>query len=192
MLLSKRNSSWAYSLAFSVLLAFSCNKTVISAGGGDAGGGDPPYVCEGFMEMEPNDVEEAANYVGLMPELQPVAICGTFFDYEPNDPHLDYYRFFLNPIVGADMVMLNVVLQTEETVVPAIRLLQTVYDEQGNTVDYTSLGIFFGEPGELVILDFPIPYDFLTNNDLYFRVEGIYPPDYIEKNYKLEYWNLSY
>ena len=188
----KRTISWAYSLAFSVLLAFSCNKTVVVAGGDDGGGEDPPFVCEGFMEMEPNDVEEAANYVGLMPELQPVSICGTFFDYEPNDLHLDYYHFFLNPIVGAEEVMLNVVLQTEETVVPAIRLLQTVYDDQGNTVDYTSLGIFYGVAGELVILDFPIPYNFLTNNDLYLRVEGIYPPDYIEKNYKLEYWNLSY
>lgn len=181
-----------YCVAFSVLLlAFSCTGSIndkVDDGGDD--GGDPPITCEGFYEIEPNDTEEDANFVGLLPQLQPVNLCGTFFDYEPNDLHLDYYYFFLNPNPGVEEVMINIALITEDTVVPTIKLLQTVYDEQGNPIDYTSLGIFFGQPGSLVILDFPIPYDFLTNNDLFLRVEGIYPSDYIEKKYKLQYWNF--
>ena len=191
MIYGKTTIYSVYCIAFSVLLlAFSCTGSVndkVDDGGG--GGGDPPFECEGFLEIEPNDTEELANYVGLMPHLQPENICGTFFDYEPFDQHLDYYYFFLNPNPGAEHVMLNIALTTDETVVPAIRFLQTVYDDQGNPVDYNNLGIFFGIPGSLVILDFCIPYDFLESNDLYMRVEGIYPPDYIEKKYKLQYWN---
>lgn len=175
-----------------LLLAFSCNSSVDNGvdHGDDDDCGEPPKDCEGFWEMEPNDVEEDANYVAIMPHLQPTNICGTFFDYESDDQHLDYYYFFLNPPPGADVVMLNIALTTKEDVVPAIRLLQSVYDDQGNTVDYTSLGEFYGALGQLVILDFPVPYDFLTSNDLYLRVEGIYPSDYIEKEYKLQYWNF--
>ena len=176
-------------LAFSVvLLAFSCTGSVDAVSDDD--GGDPPIDCEGFWEIEPNDSEEDANYVALLPDLQPTNLCGTFFDYEPNDQHLDYYYFFLNPRPGVDVVMLNIALTTKDDVVPAIRLLQSVYDDQGNTVGYNSLGMFFGELGELVILGFPVPYHFLDNNDLFLRVEGIYPSDYIEKTYKLQYWNF--
>ena len=186
----KTNTTLAYCVASCLLLlAVSCDSSVDSVGDDD-GNQEPPIECEGFHEMEPNDTEEDANFVGLLPHLQPTSLCGTFFDYEPFDQHLDYYYFFLNPNSGAEEVMINISLTTEDSVVPAIRFLQTVYDEQGNAIDYNSLGIFFGTPGELVILDFPIPYDFLTNNDLYLRVEGIYPPDYIEKKYKLQYWNF--
>ena len=157
---------------------------------GDIGPPPPPKQCEGYLEMEPNDDFDMANYVALLPALQPETLCGKFYDYDPFTADKDYFFFFLNPNPGAEEVIFNFVVKTEDDVVPAAYLYQTIYDELGVPQDHQQLGIFYGVPGELVVLDFHVPYHFLDNNDLYLRVDGIYPTDFIEKEYSVQYWNF--
>ena len=120
---------------------------------------------------------------GNQAQGQPQAFHGA----EPADK--DYYQFYLNPKPGVEEVKLNMVLECEETTVPVLYLSQTVYDPEGYPTGYVNIGTYYGTHGELLLLDVTIPYDFLEKNDVYMRLDGIYPKDYVVKDYEFKYWN---
>ena len=149
----------------------------------------PPPSCEGYEEMEPNDMHSMANYVSHLPVLQGETVCGTWVYSNEGNADKDYYHFYLNPKPGVNEVKLNMVLDCEETTVPVLYLSQTVYDPEGYPTGYKNIGTYYGTHGELILIDVNIPYDFLEKNDLYMRVDGIYPKDYIVKDYEFKYCN---
>ena len=149
----------------------------------------PPPSCEGFQEMEPNDMHSMANFVSHLPVLQGEEVCGTWIYQNDGPAGKDYYHFYLNPKPGVEEIKLNLVLECEETTVPVAYLSQTVYDQEGYPTGYNNIGTLYGVHGELIILDFSIPYDFLEKNDLFIRLDGIYPKDFIVKDYEFKYWN---
>lgn len=169
------------------MLCFGCSQDTQSSN--DTNDPPPPPVeeCKGFMEVELNDDHATANYVSLLPNDG--TICGNFLDFDPFTSDKDFYHFFLNPHPGDDEILFNFVVMTTSDVVPAVQLYQTVYDDLGVPEDYIQIGTFFGHLGELIVIDFPVKYDFHLSNDLYVRIDGIYPSNDPEvKPYEVEFW----
>jgi hypothetical protein len=174
-----------------------CLAALLTACGGDSSDvdvtvPDPPVeqLCD-YLEIEPNNEFDEANFVDLLPVLDPYLICGDFLFVSEEMKDIDFYHFFLNPDPGQDTVYMNFMITTSPEVFPSIRLAQTVYDEDGfETGEYTTLGVFVGDKGFLVVLDFPVPYDFLNNNDLFVQFEGVGTQPYQPYQYEIEYWNF--
>lgn len=152
----------------------------------DPGGNNdppPPALESDYEEQEPNDFFDTANFITLLPIIGNTEI----IEGHTDQFDADFFYFYLNPNPGAPEILLNVIVETELFILaPKIRLLQTIYDEFGEPTDtYSLIGQYVGVDGELVILDAPVPYDSLTNNDLYIVLESYGVP--IEE-YKLEFW----
>ena len=180
-----------YFLILVLVAAFGCSqsKPILSDGDGDDDCDDPPIEDCDFKETEPNDIFDNANFVDLLPVLQSYTFCGAFEDIDLGITDNDFLYFFLNPSPGDTEILINLIVETDTDVSPSLRLWQTVYDNLGEpTGTYQSLGTFFGSDGMLVILDFPIPFDFMTNNDLFVQLEavGTLPLSYHE--YTMEYY----
>ena len=177
-------------LVLAALFTFSCG------GGGsnnNSGSNDPPDPpdptsdCD-FFELESNDTPMTAQFVDVLPAA-PVnpKVCGYF---TPPGVDIDTFFFPLAPVPGATQVNLTITVSTDLDVVPVVELLQSDYDTFGvPTGNYQSLGTFFGSPGALFILGWPVPYALLTQNDLFIRVTGLpIAGSSLAELYKLEYF----
>ena len=49
------------------------------------------------------------------------------------------------------------------------------------------LGTFYGQDGELLVIDFPVAYDFLYKNDLFLEVSGLFGSAVVPQ-YEIQYW----
>ena len=154
---------------FKLLLAFallaSCGQTTVSTDNGPpAPPPDPTLDCDVF-EIEPNDEFFTAQFIEVLPAIPTNdLVCGYL---SPAGADIDTYYFPLAPNSGATQVIFNLIVTCDLDVVPVVELLQTVYDigvptfDPGAPPEFQSLGTFFGAPGVLTILDWPVPYDFL-------------------------------
>jgi len=180
----------AYFLILALIAAFGCSQgTTVPSDDDDDDCDDPPIEDCYFEETEPNGTFGDANFVDLLPVLGSYTFCGDFEDIGIDITDTDFLYFFLNPNPGDTEILINLIVETDTDITPTIHLWQTVYDALGEPTDtYQSLGTFFGSDGMLLILDFPIPFDFMTNNDLFVQLEaaGTLPLSYHE--YTMEYY----
>ena len=162
-----------------LFLALSCGG---KHGDKDGGGPPPPPPVPDYEEVEPNDSFDDANFITLLPSFNTESI-GGYIDL-PDD--LDYFYFFLNPVLGDDEILVNFVVETDVFIDPRLSLWQTIYDDLGvPTGDYQNLGIFVGVDGNLVVLDIPVTYHPFWNNDLFVLMEG-YGFGY--EGYTIDFW----
>ena len=175
-----------FTLLFCALLS-SCGGGISSNSDNDPPPPDPTEDCD-ILELEPNDDFFNAQFIDVLPSIptNPI-VCGNFF---PVGGDIDNYYFPLAPNPGVTNLLLTLIIDTDFDVVPVVELLQTIYDPLGApTGTYQSLGTFFGAEGVLILLDWPVPYDLLNQNDLFIRVTGLpAPPSPFEKLYQLEYF----
>ena len=168
-----------------LLLAASCSQGQTGANGGNGGGDPPTPPTYDYDEVEFNDTFNSAQFITLLPQWYQENI-GGILDL-PDD--LDYYYFFLNPNLGQDEVMVNIMVETDPFIAPRVSLYQTIYDTLGApTGDYQLIGTYVGVDGNLIILDVPIPYHSFTNNDLYLLLEG-YGPLNVYEGYVIDFWS---
>jgi hypothetical protein len=182
----KRFWKQGVALGLFILVGGCSNSHTHDDNGGDPP--DPPVGCQGFPENEPNDTPTTGTYLGYLPTLAPESVCGEWLDIPFNDHDVDYYFFYLSPPPGVTQFPLNMSVMTDPAAVPYVQLQQTIYDSDGNpTGGYKTIGTFYGEDGTLLIIDFPITYDFYNNNNLIVRLEGIYPLGMVPE-YEMQYW----
>jgi len=160
-------------------------------------------VCD-LEEIEPNNEINTpsvgwdlsnANFGGSLPTLTVEKICGELFITTPaqcahcsNDN--DAFLFLIDPSVHpSPSISCSFRLETDSNIVVRLKLYQTIFDDGGHpTGSYNVLGDFYSSEGEIVVLDWLIPYDIVMQRDLYVIVEGagglmgFY-------DYELEYWN---
>ena len=148
---------------------------------------DPTLDCDVF-EIEPNDDFFTPQFVDVLPSFptNPL-LCGYL---SPAGTDIDTYYFPLAPNTGVTQVIFTLQITSDLNVVPVVELLQTIYDALGvPTGTHQSLGTFFGAAGILNVIDWPVPYDFMTHNDLYVRVTGLPVLTTTEDTlYKLDYF----
>ena len=171
-----------------IALLISCGQTKVSTDNGPpAPPPNPTLDCDVF-EIEPNDDFFTAQFIDVLP-ANPTneLVCGYL---SPAGADIDTYYFPLAPNPIATQVVFNITISCDLDVVPVVELLQTVYDGLGvPTGEYQSLGTFFGAAGVLTVLDWPVPYNFQNQNDLYVRVTGLSTStDNMNKLYKLDYF----
>ena len=150
---------------------------------------EPNNPCD-ITEVEINDSFDTANFIDILPVLNPALVCGVFEDVDLYSTSEDFFFFFLNPTPGDTEILINLVVEAQDnSVVPVIHLWQTMYDDLGNkTGAYQPKGSFFGNNGMLVILDYPIPYDFIQHNDLFVQLEAIITHPLVDPTYTMEYF----
>ena len=144
---------------------------------------EPPAAECSFIESEPNNSLDDANYVGLMPVVDSEAICGRGWKEDS-----DNYHFFLNPPFSVGNVQLSFFIKTKDAI-PTVSLYQTEYGPVGDPRHYKPIGVFFGnEYGQLGVYKIQIPYHYKNANDLYIAINFIGD---ISKQvpYKFEYWS---
>jgi len=169
-----------YLIPLLLLLLVGCGP---SAGGGSNNDPPPPPPGPDYTEQEPNDDFIAANFITLLPLVGNTETIGGHTDqYDA-----DFFLFFLNPNPGVTEIPMNIVVETEFFfLAPKVRLYQTIYNDLGvPTGDHQLLGQFVGTDGELIILDWPVPYDSFYNNDLFVVLESFGPG---QEEYELEFW----
>jgi len=103
-----------------------------SNSGGDGGGDPPDPPTYDYVENEPNNTLEDAQFITVLPTFTLKNIGGTL--WLPQDA--DCYAFFLSPPRGDSEVIFNVALETDPILNPKIRLYQTVVDETGTPTGY--------------------------------------------------------
>jgi hypothetical protein len=153
---------------------------------------DPTLDCDVF-EIEPNDEFFTAQFIDVLPAIPTnELVCGYL---SPAGADIDTYYFPLAPNPEATQVIFNLIVTCDLDVLPVVELLQMIHDVGAPAFDpgappvYESLGTFFGAPGVLTILDWPVPYDFLNQNNLFVRVTGLSTStDNMNKLYKLDYF----
>tara|TARA_R110000822_G_scaffold252247_2_gene378935 strand:- start:434 stop:1030 length:597 start_codon:yes stop_codon:yes gene_type:complete len=155
-------------------------------GGDDPGTGPPPpnSDCD-YTEMEINNTPDASNFITNLPSLGNQKICGNLSN---TDTDVFYFFFDLAPWEVA--IKLSFWLQTDPSVVPKGRLLRTIYNSNGApTGTYDVVGTFVGTPGSLLVLGNVLPYDMLTQNDVFMELSltssspgGNFP-------YTVSFWN---
>jgi hypothetical protein len=181
---------WMALLAVVAILLGSCNQG--AQGKGDGGPPPPPYECE-YEEEEYNDTLDEANFVNILPVLGGNHhICGELYHWgQGNDGDVDTFYFFMNPTQGQETLFINFVVESDPQVIPKVRLSRTIYDINGQpTGDYEVLGIFYGDPSSLVVLDFPLKYEDLTHNDLFVELTAAAPYPVGIFDYKIDYWSF--
>ena len=172
-----------------VLLVCSCGDSSVHVDDKVEGPPNPPSLECDLSEFEPNNTFEEANFVGTLPMLGKNTLCGEFNNVSVEMMDREFIYFFLNPPPRAPEVFVTLIVETDATLFPSIRLWQTVYNKFGEpTGQYTLLGIFFGKNGLLFVPDFPVPYSFLDNNDLFVQLEAPSPIPFSSHNYTLEYF----
>ena len=181
----KRIWNQGLALATGLLLCGCTIERVDSDGGGDVD--DPPTPCDGQYEVEPNDTPRDANYLGWLPVLSPETACGDYMPFA-GVKDVDHFFFYLNPKPGVTTVKVNLSILTDPQATPVLKLSQSLYDTFGNpTGDYFYLGTFYGQDGELLVIDFPVAYDFLYKNDLFLEVSGLFSSASVPQ-YEIQYW----
>ena len=178
---------WKQGLALGggLLLCGCTIERLDSDGGGDVD--DPPTPCDGQYEVEPNDTPREANYLGWLPVLSPETACGDYMPFA-GVKDVDHFFFYLNPKPGVTTVKVNLSILTDPQATPVLKLSQSLYDTFGNpTGDYFYLGTFYGQDGELLVIDFPVAYDFLYKNDLFLEVSGLFSSASVPQ-YEIQYW----
>lgn len=175
-----------------LVLCFALLQIMGSCGGGSSGGdggGDPPDPpTYDYVENEPNNTLEDAQFITVLPTFALQNIGGTL--WVPQDT--DCYAFFLSPPIGDSEVNFNIALETDPILNPKIRLYQTVVDDTGTPTGYQLLGTWVGLDGELGIFDFEVPYDAFYNNDLLLKLEGwggLMDVPLPDDTYTLEFWS---
>lgn len=161
-----------------------CNPSENESSRDPGTGPPPPPVCD-FEEVEPNNFSETANFVTSLPSFGENEVCGSLV---PQD--FDTFYFFLSPDAGDDEIIFNFSVETAPQVIPRVTLRRTVYDAQGNpTGGYEVLGVFYGDPGALVVLDFALEVEDLVHNDLLLELTAAFPyPDGVHA-YEILYWS---
>ena len=176
-----------YSLvAMLLVLGYSCNDTVSTIGDGDPPPPPPPPAYD-YNEQEPNDTLVDAQAITILPMWNPEDIGGTFLI--PKDS--DCYWFFLAPPAGVTQLNFNMLLETDPILLPKVRMYQTIYDDFGDPAGYTLIGTWVGLDGDLVILDVEVPYDNLTNNDLFIKLDpwgGLIDVPLPDDTYVIDFW----
>ena len=177
-----------FKLLIPILFVAACGQTTVSNDNGPpAPPPDPTLDCDVF-EIEPNDDFFTPQFVDVLPSFptNPL-LCGYL---SPAGTDIDTYYFPLAPNTGVTQIIFTLTITSDLDVVPVVELLQTIYDPLGvPTGTHQSLGTFFGAAGILNVIDWPVPYDFMTHNDLYVRVTGL-PSSSSSDNklYKLDYF----
>ena len=125
-----------------------------------------------IFETEPNDSLETAPYVGHMEIPDRIIICG--------DADQDLDCFWFTP---SNNINSNFVLTTERETPAAILLYRVDFlnpdDEYGYVFEL--VGVFWGDPGLNVILDYPLPF---SSFGYIVVVDGLIG----SSEYKLEIW----
>ena len=143
---------------------------------------EPPRPPEyDFLDTEPNNTFETAQFISLLPDYEKRDIHG--YISAPNGADVFYY--YLNPVAGDDELLLNLDVAFFWANTPKVSLYQTKYNEMGFADGYQFLGTYVGQNGKLEVINAPIYYNFFTNNDLFIVLEA-YGEGYDE--YVLEYW----
>ena len=154
----------------------------------DDGGGDPPdRPTYDYEEQEPNDELENAQAIPVLPVWTSETIQGNH--WLPAD--LDCYWFFLDPPLGVEMVSFNLILETDPSIMPKIKLYQSKYNAEGDVTGYKHKGTWVGEDGYLTLLNFDVEYDPLTNNDLLIELTpwgGLRDTPLPDDSYLIEFW----
>ena len=180
-------------LMCAIALLASCGRTTATIDTGPPAPPPDPTLNCGIFEIEPNDEFFTSQFIDVLPAIPTnELVCGYL---SPAGEDIDTYYFPLAPNAGATQVIFNLVLTCDLDVLPVVELLQMIHDIGAPTFDpgappvYESLGTFFGAPGVLTILNWPVPYDFLNQNNLFVRVTGLSTSfDATDKLYKLDYF----
>jgi len=154
----------------------------------DDGGGDPPDPPSyDYEEQEPNDDLWTAQGITVLPVWNSETIQGQH--WLPVDT--DCYWFFLEPPLGVDRVVFNLLLETDPSLLPKIRLWQTRFNTAGVAIGHQLKGTWVGQDGLLSILNFDVEYDFFTNNDLLIELipwGGIRDTPLADDTYLIDFW----
>jgi hypothetical protein len=182
-----------FKLLIPILFVAACGQTTVSTNNDPpTAPPDPTLDCDVF-EIEPNDEFITAQFIDVLPATPTnELVCGYL---SPAGADIDTYYFPLAPNPEATQVIFNLIVTCDLDVLPVVELLQMIHDVGAPAFDpgappvYESLGTFFGAPGVLTILDWPVPYDFLNQNNLFVRVTGLSTStDNMNKLYKLDYF----
>jgi len=187
---TNKQMSKLISVALGSILLLGCDSGV--KGAGNSGGPPPPPTCD-YEEIEFNDTPDSANFVNILPVLGAGNhICGDLFSWGQGiEGDIDTFYFFLNPNLGQETIYFNFVVETEFPVIPVVNLYRTIYNNTGEpTEDYEVLGIFYGDPTSLVVLDFPLEYEDLVSNDVFLELTAASPYPVGTFDYKIDYWNF--
>ena len=115
---------------------------------------DPPPPVYDYVDSEPNNKRENAQYVTKLHQFKPKTIGGRFQRKED----LDYFRWFLDPPAGVDVIHFNVSLESESPT-PSLTLWQSVVDSwTGDLIFYRFLGTYVGEDGNVSVTNIPLEY----------------------------------
>lgn len=166
-----------------ILLLIGCGQSSDGGSNNEPPPPPPPPPGPDYPEQEPNNDFNTANFVTLLPLLgNSETIGGQTDKYDE-----DFFFFFLNPNLGVTEISINIVVETEFFLLaPRVSLYQTIFDEFGEpTGNHQLLGQFMGTDGELVILGWPVPYDYFYNNDLFIVLESF---GVGVDEYELEFW----
>ncbi len=147
----------------------------------------PPPPTYDYEEQEPNNDLWAAQAITVLPKWDSRTIQGNH--WLPVD--IDCYWFFLDPPAGVDSVNFNLVLETDITLLPKIRLWQTRYDLSGNPIGHLLRGTWVGEDGYLFIDGFDVAYGGSVNNDLIIELTpwgGLRDTPLANDEYLLDFW----
>ena len=90
-----------------------------------------------------------------------------------------------------DRVSFNLVLETDPSIMPKIKLYHSKYNAEGEVTGYKHLGTWVGEDGYLTILNFDVEYNFFTNNDLFIELTpwiGLRDTPLPDDSYLLDFW----
>jgi len=175
-----------------LVLCFSLLQIMGACGGGssssDDPGGPPPPPVYDYEEQEPNDGLWTPQAITVLPKWDSETIQG--HHWLPADT--DCYWFFLEPPAGADTVRFNLVLETDPSIMPKIKLWQTRYDLTGTSTGHILRGIWVGENGYLFIDEFDVEYGGqLADNDLIIELipwGGVRDTPLADDEYLLDFW----
>jgi hypothetical protein len=149
---------------------------------------DPPFVCDGYPEHEPNDELKDYNFVNVLPANGlPDPICARLDPFDMDDG-ADVFYFALQPNCGLCSILTNWVMDTHEDILPYVEFYQSSWNPLGEVDDVHLIGSFYGEPGHLEVLNFFVPYQFPSKRDLYVRITGVLGSPTEIYPYSVQYW----
>ena len=169
------------------MLGVACNQNSAPSHGHDDGDDPPAPPSYDYEEQEPNDDLWNAQWITVLPVWDSETIQGNH--WLPVD--LDCYWFFLDPPLGVKSVSFNLMLETDSSLLPKIKLWQTIFDGGGVAIGHQLKGTWVGEDGYLAILNFEVEYDFFTNNDLLIEVipwGGLRDTPLADDTYLIDFW----
>lgn len=158
-------------LALLALLLAGCGSRPLPHQGG--GGDGPPPPPPGCPEHEPNDTIEGSTFISVFTPPDHITFCGELDSSQDED----IYHFFT-----PQSEIVSLVITGDGTVPIEIFLFANdLKNEELNT-----LGHWIGDPGKLVLLNFPV----VVNDDGFHLL--VRTPIHVPTDYQIEIWTPGF